>query len=74
MITENSTLKGGTNRKKAEAIAILNRYYKMHERSLYRALQALKAEQSNRAIRERSLAAQTGLPPFSLWPAQLDLD
>ncbi len=35
-------------------IARLNRYYVMHERSLYRALRLLKAEQTNRALRERN--------------------
>ncbi len=45
-------------------IARLNRYYVMHERSLYRALRLLKAEQTNRALRERNqrLAEAVGNP------------
>ncbi len=46
----------------AKPIARLNRYYNMHERSLYRALRELKAEQTNRALREQALGAARPIP------------
>ncbi len=51
----------------ARPIARLNRYYAMHERSLYRALRTLRAEQTNRGLREASLglANPAALPPLA---------
>ncbi len=49
----------------AKPIARLNRYYAMHERSLYRALQTLKAEQTNRGIREAMLGLSGAFPPLA---------
>ncbi len=48
-------------------IARLNRYYTMHERSLYRALRTLKTEQTNRGLKEASLGLTdaVGLPPLA---------
>ncbi len=51
----------------AKPIARLNRYYAMHERSEHRALQTLKAEQTNRALRQASqgLTDLNALPPLA---------
>ncbi len=49
----------------ANPIARLNRYYTMHERSLYRALRALKAEQTNRGLRQAALGLSTAIPPLA---------
>ncbi len=49
----------------AKPIARLNRYYSMHERSLYRALQTLKAEQTNRGLREAALGLSSAFPPLA---------
>ncbi len=48
-------------------LARLNRYYVMHERSEHRALQTLKAEQTNRGLRQASLGLTTlsALPPVA---------
>ncbi len=49
----------------AKPIARLNRYYTMHERSLYRALRELKAEQTNRALREKALNLSRPIPALA---------
>ncbi len=51
----------------AKPIARLNRYYAMHERSEHRALQTLKAEQTNRALQQVSqgLTTLAALPPLA---------
>ncbi len=53
----------------AKPIARLNRYYTMHERSEHRALQTLKAEQTNRGLKQASL----GSTSMSALPPQADL-
>ncbi len=62
---ETGTLDDVLDPEKAKPIARLNRYYTMHERSLYRALQALKAEQTNRGIRQAVLGLSTAFPPLA---------
>ncbi len=51
---ETGTLDDVLDPEYAKPIARLNRYYAMHERSLYRALRALKTEQTNRALKEKA--------------------
>ncbi len=46
----------------AKPIARLNRYYAMHERSENRALRELKAEQTNRALKEQALGLARPVP------------
>ncbi len=59
---ETGTLDDVLDPEYAKPIARLNRYYAMHERSLYRALRELKAEQTNRALREKALAIARPVP------------
>ncbi len=59
---ETGTLDDVRDPGRAKPIASLNRYYNMHERSLYRALRELKAEQTNRALREKALAVARPVP------------
>ncbi len=59
---ETGTLDDVLDPEYAKPIARLNRYYAMHERSLYRALRALKAEQTNRALRDKALALPRPIP------------
>ncbi len=59
---ETGTLDDVLDPEYAKPIARLNRYYAMHERSLYRALRALKAEQTNRALRDKALGAARPVP------------
>ncbi len=62
---ETGTLDDVLDPEHAKPIARLNRYYTMHERSLYRALQTLKAEQTNRGIRQALLGQSTTFPPLA---------
>ncbi len=62
---ENGSLDDVLDPEYDKPIARLNRYYNMHERSLYRALQTLKAEQTNRGIREAVLGLSTAFPPLA---------
>ncbi len=62
---ETGTLDDVLDPEYAKPIARLNRYYAMHERSLYRALQTLKAEQTNRGIRNAVLGVSTAIPPLA---------
>ncbi len=59
---ETGTLEDVLDPAHARPIARLNRYYTMHERSLYRALRELKAEQTNRALKEQSFGVVRPLP------------
>ncbi len=59
---ETGTLDDVLDPEYAKPIARLNRYYAMHERSLYRALRTLKAEQTNRALREKALGQPSPIP------------
>ncbi len=64
---ETGTLDDVLDPEYAKPIARLNRYYTMHERSEHRALQTLKAEQTNRGLKEASLGltGRAGLPPLA---------
>ncbi len=59
---ETGTLDDVLNPEHANAIARLNRYYTMHERSLYRALRELKAEQTNRTLRDQAQGVARPIP------------
>ncbi len=59
---ETGTLDDVLDPEYAKPIARLNRYYTMHERSLYRAIRALKAEQTNRALRDKALGIARPIP------------
>ncbi len=59
---ETGTLDDVLDPEYAKPIARLNRYYAMHERSEHRALRELKAEQTNRALREQALAQARPIP------------
>ncbi len=64
---ETGTAEDATDAEKAKQIARLHRYVQMHERSQYRALQTLKGEQTNRALRQASLGliGLAGIPPLA---------
>ncbi len=51
----------------AKPIARLNRYYTMHERSEHRALETLRAEQTNRGLKlaSQGLTSLAALPPLA---------
>ncbi len=64
---ETGTLDDVLDPEYAKPIARLNRYYSMHERSENRALKALKAEQTNRGLKQASqgLTSPAALPPLA---------
>ncbi len=64
---ETGTVEDATDPEKSKQIARLHRYVQMHERSQYRALQTLKGEQTNRALRQASLGliGLAGIPPLA---------
>ncbi len=64
---ETGTVDDATDPEKSKQIARLHRYIQMHERSQYRALQTLKGEQTNRALRQASLGliGLAGIPPLA---------
>ncbi len=64
---ETGTAEDATDPEKSKQIARLHRYVQMHERSQYRALQTLKGEQTNRALRQASLGliGLAGIPPLA---------
>ncbi len=64
---ETGTVEDATDPEKSKQIARLQRYVQMHERSQYRALQTLKGEQTNRALRQASLGLMglSGIPPLA---------
>ncbi len=64
---ETGTIEDATDPEKSKQIARLQRYIQMHERSQYRALQTLKGEQTNRALRQASLGliGLAGIPPLA---------
>ncbi len=64
---ETGTIEDATDPEKSRQIARLHRYIQMHERSQYRALQTLKGEQTNRALRQASLGliGLAGIPPLA---------
>ncbi len=64
---ETGTTEDATDPEKSKQIARLQRYVQMHERSQYRALQTLKGEQTNRALRQASLGliGLAGIPPLA---------
>ncbi len=65
---ETGTLDDVRDPERAKPIARLNRYYAMHERSLYRALRELKAEQTNRGMKQGAAGAATNpsnFPPLA---------
>ncbi len=64
---ETGTIEDTTDPEKSRQIARLHRYIQMHERSQYRALQTLKGEQTNRALRQASLGliGLAGIPPLA---------
>ncbi len=64
---ETGTLDDVLDPEYARPIARLKRYYAMHERSEHRALETLKAEQTNRGIKEATLGLTNaaGLPPLA---------
>ncbi len=64
---ETGTTEDATDPEKSKQIARLHRYVQMHERSQYRALQTLKGEQTNRALRQASLGliGLAGIPPLA---------
>ncbi len=64
---ETGTVEDATDPEKAKQISRLQRYVQMHERSQYRALQTLKGEQTNRALRQASLGliGLAGIPPLA---------
>ncbi len=64
---ETGTTQDATDLEKSKQIARLQRYVQMHERSQYRALQTLKGEQTNRALRQASLGliGLAGIPPLA---------
>ncbi len=64
---ETGNIEDATDSEKAKQIARLQRYVQMHERSQYRALQTLKGEQTNRALRQASLGLMglAGIPPLA---------
>ncbi len=59
---ETGTLDDVLDPEYAKPIARLNRYYAMHERSEHRALRELKAEQTNRALKEQALGLARPIP------------
>ncbi len=64
---ETGSVEDATDPEKSKQIARLHRYVQMHERSQYRALQTLKGEQTNRALRQASLGliGLAGIPPLA---------
>ncbi len=64
---ETGAVEDVTDPEKSKQIARLHRYVQMHERSQYRALQTLKGEQTNRALRQASLGliGLAGIPPLA---------
>ncbi len=64
---ETGTPEDATDPEKSKQINRLHRYVQMHERSQYRALQTLKGEQTNRALRQASLGliGLAGIPPLA---------
>ncbi len=64
---ETGTIEDATDPEKSKQINRLQRYIHMHERSQYRALQTLKGEQTNRALRQASLGliGLAGIPPLA---------
>ncbi len=64
---ETGAVEDATDPEKSKQIARLHRYVQMHERSQYRALQTLKGEQTNRALRQASLGliGLAGIPPLA---------